>query len=113
MLTTLSLLCLAYVHDGYTFHTCDGAKVRLVAEAGPLDAPEVAGSPRCRREVCDVLAGNAARDRFREILEQPAEMICIGQDKYRRALCRVRVNGVDVGDMLVAEGHAVIRDDWR
>lgn len=87
--------------------------VRLVAEAGPLDAPELAGSPRCRREACDVRAGDAARDRLREILGQPAELICAGQDRYRRTLCRVRVNGVDVGDMLVAEGHAVIRNDWR
>ncbi len=78
-----------------------------------MDAPEVAGSPRCRREACDVRAGEAARDRLREILDQPAEMICAGQDRYRRTLCRVTAGGADVGDMMVQEGHAVIRNDWR
>lgn len=112
MLEALALcLALEKPMDGDTFWTCDGTKVRLVAEAGPIDAPELPGSPRCNR--CDPAPGYAARDRLRVILSQPAWLLCDGTDRYKRALCRVRVNGQDVGDMLVAEGHAVIRNDWR
>lgn len=98
------------VHDGDTFR-CDGMKVRLVAASGPVDAPELPGSPRCHR--CDPAPGYAARDRLRAILRQSAKLHCAGSDRYQRRLCRVTVGGVDVGDMLVREGHAVIRNDWR
>lgn len=104
-------LCLVSVHDGDTFRTCDGTKVRLVALSGPIDAPELPGSPRCKH--CDPAPGYAARDRLRAILERPAKLLCNGADKYGRSLCRVTVNGQDVGDMLVSEGLAVIRNDWR
>lgn len=110
MLEALAL-CVASIHDGDTFHTCDGTKVRLVALSGPMDAPELAGSPRCHH--CDPAPGIAARDRLRVILRQPAKLWCKGNDRYGRALCRVTVNGRDVGDMLVREGLAVIRNDWR
>lgn len=59
------------------------------------------------------MAGEAARDRLRNLLDQPAELHCQGMDKYGRSLCRVTVGGADVGDMMVTEGHAVIRNDWR
>lgn len=110
MLEALAL-CIASIHDGDTLRTCDGIKVRLVALSGPIDAPELPGSPRCRG--CDPAPGYAARDRLRVILRQPAKLHCSGQDRYGRALCRVTVNGRDVGDMLIGEGHAVVRDDWR
>lgn len=103
--------CIASVHDGDTFRTCSGQKVRLVAQSGPMDAPELPGSPRCHR--CDPASGIAARDRLRVILRQPAKLHCNGTDRYKRALCRVTVNGKDVGDQMVREGHAVIRNDWR
>ena len=38
---------------------------------------------------------------------------CAGHDQYRRRLCRVSVNGRDVGDIMVREKLAVIREDWR
>lgn len=104
-------LCLSSVHDGDTLRTCDGTKVRLVALSGPMDAPELPGSPRCHH--CNPAPGIAARDRLRVILKQPAKIICKGNDRYGRSLCRVTVKGRDVGDMLVREGYAVIRDDWR
>lgn len=107
----LATLCLAAVHDGDTFRTCDGMKVRLVAASGPMDAPELVGSPRYRPErLPDAIK---ARDRLRALLSQPAELHCAGVDKYRRSLCRVTVNGVDVGDQLVREGLAVLRPEWR
>lgn len=104
-------LCVASVHDGDTFRTCDGVKVRLVAASGPVDAPELPGSPRCKG--CDPKPGYAARDRLKIILKQPAKLLCAGNDRYGRALCRVTVNGRDVGDMLISEGLAVVRNDWR
>lgn len=104
-------LCIANIHDGDTLTLCDRTKVRLVAQSGPMDAPELPGSPRCHR--CDPAPGIAARDRLRVILRQPAKLHCNGTDRYKRALCRVTVNGKDVGDQLVREGHAVIRNDWR
>lgn len=42
-----------------------------------------------------------------------AKLHCNGTDRYKRSLCRVTVNGRDVGDQLVREGHAVVRNDWR
>lgn len=111
MLEALALTCAAIsVHDGDTLR-CDALKVRLVAQSGPMDAPELPGSPRCKQ--CDPAPGIAARDRLRVILRAPAKIHCNGADRYQRSLCRVTVNGRDVGDMLVREGHAVIRNDWR
>ena len=110
MLETLILCASIVVWDGDTLR-CDGQRVRLVASRGPMDAPELPGSPRCKR--CDPKPGYAARDRLKVILRQPARLHCAGNDRYDRRLCRVTVGGRDVGDMLVAEGHAVIRNDWR
>lgn len=110
MLEALAL-CLGSVHDGDSLTLCDRTKVRLVALAGPIDAPELPSSPRCHH--CDPAPGYAARDRLRVILRQPAKLHCNGADKYGRSLCRVTVNGRDVGDQMLAEGHVVLRLDWR
>lgn len=110
MLEALAL-CLGSIHDGDSLKLCDGTRVRLVALSGPIDAPELPGSPRCHH--CDPAPGVAARERLKVILRAPAQLLCKGSDRYQRRLCRVTVNGVDVGDQLVAEGYAVIRDDWR
>lgn len=111
MLEALALTCATIlVHDGDTIR-CNAMKVRLVAAQGPMDAPELPGSPRCKG--CDPAPGIAARDRLRIILQQPAKLHCNGVDRYQRSLCRVTVNGRDVGDMLVSEGLAVVRNDWR
>lgn len=109
----IAALCLALDKpmDGDTFWTCDGVKVRLVAASGPLDAPETRHSPRCRG--CDPRPGEAARARLRALLAHGGEIRCAGHDRYDRALCRVRVNGQDVGDQMIREGHAVLRLDWQ
>lgn len=111
----LEALCLALDKpmDGDTFWTCSGMKVRLVAASGPIDAPELAGSPRCKG--CDPAPGIAARERLRAIIThaRARSLHCKGKDRYGRALCRVTVDGRDAGDLMVREGHAVIRDDWR
>ncbi|OHC96426.1 MAG: hypothetical protein A2792_00200 [Sphingomonadales bacterium RIFCSPHIGHO2_01_FULL_65_20] len=99
--------------DGDTFWTCSGTKVRLVAASGPLDAPEMPGSPRCNG--CDPELGRAARDRMKTLIVKARAPIvkCDGVDRYKRALCTVSIDGVDLGDQLVAEGHGIIEEKWR
>ncbi|MES2903995.1 MAG: thermonuclease family protein [Pseudomonadota bacterium] len=79
--------------------------------AGPFDAPELRGSPRCNG--CDHSAGIRARDRLRQLLARPAVLHCRGVDRYQRRLCRVTIDGRDVGDQMVREGHGVIVQRWR
>ena len=104
------------VHDGDTFR-CDGMKVRLVAASGPVDAPEMPGSPRCepgRNGWCDRAVASQARDRLDELLASgPIRLDCAGADSYGRSLCRVTLSERDLGDMLIGEGLAVVRNDWR
>lgn len=111
----LEALCLALDKpmDGDTFWTCGGTKVRLVAASGPIDAPEMAGSPRC--DGCDPALGIAGRDRMKALIlaARSPQLLCDGEDRYRRALCRVSIDGVDLGDRLVAEGHGIIQEKWR
>ena len=100
----LEALCLALDKpmDGDTFWTCSGLKVRLVAKSGPIDAPELASSPRCNH--CDPRPGIAARDRLRIILRRPAQLSCAGKDKYGRSLATLTIGGRDVAGIMIAEG---------
>lgn len=104
------------VHDGDTFR-CNGMKVRLVAASGPVDAPELANSPRCeagREGWCDEVLAARARDWLDDMLRGgTVELSCDGNDRYGRALCRASVNGRDAGDAMVAQGLATIEDRWR
>ena len=111
-------LCLASIHDGDSFRLCDGTRVRLTAASGPFDAPEYPDSPPCRdsrsvTRVCDRVRADASRDWLAAILRQPATLHCVGTDRYGRRLCRVTVNGVDVGDAAVRAGHGRIVEGWR
>ena len=106
-------LCLSSIHDGDTLRLCDGTRVRLVAESGAVDAPELDGSPPCRdarRETrwCDNAAALRSRDELARHLTQSAQLDCFDQDRYGRSLCRIRVNGRDVGDMMLASGHLIL-----
>lgn len=108
MLEALAL-CVASVTDGDTFRLCDGDKVRLVAARGPIDAPEL----QLRRgRWNDKPLAIKARQRLSELIVGGV-LHCNGSDQYKRRLCRVTVNGRDVGDQMVLEQYAVIRDDWR
>ncbi len=104
-----SALCVARVTDGDTFQLCDGDKVRLVAASGPIDAPETSFRPGRWN---DQALAQQAKQRLDQLLEG-GTLQCNGYDRYERRLCRVTVHGQDVGDQLVAEGLAVIRQDWR
>lgn len=103
------VVCVASVTDGDTFRLCDGDKVRLVAASGPIDAPETSYRPGRWN---DQALAEKAQQRLSELIEGGV-LDCNGRDRYERRLCRVTVAGRDVGDQLVAEGLAVIRDDWR
>ena len=83
--------------------------MRLVAGSGPIDAPETTYRPGRWN---DEALAQQAKQRLDQLLEG-GTLKCNGYDRYERRLCRVTVNGQDVGDQLVAEGLAVIRQDWR
>lgn len=102
-------LCVGSVMDGDTFRLCDGVKVRLVAASGPVDAPETSFRPGRWN---DRRLAAQARERLKQLIEGGV-LNCDGFDRYDRHLCRVTVEGRDVGDQMVAEGLAVIREDWR
>lgn len=104
-----SSLCVASVTDGDTFQLCDCDKIRLVAASGTIDAPETSYRPR--RWNVPTLAQQAEK-RLEQLLGGGA-LQCEGYDRYERRLCRVTVDGRNVGDQLVAEGLAVVRNDWR
>ncbi len=104
-----SAICISRVTDGDTFQLCDGGKVRLVAASGPIDAPETSYRPGRWND--QALAAKA-KQRLAQLIDGGV-LDCNGLDRYDRRLCRVTVEGKDVGDQLVAEGLAVIREEWR
>ncbi|CAN7197846.1 excalibur calcium-binding domain-containing protein [Ensifer adhaerens] len=69
-----------------------------------IDAPETY-KPRCEQEL---IKGFAAKQRLRELLDagnityEPT-----GTDRYNRTLAHVFAGGINVGTMLIAEGHAL------
>lgn len=84
-----------------------------------IDAPELQGSPRCSPASFRRLAGSAnppwcdpqlaerSRDELRRLLAHGrVEIDRRGQDRYGRTLANVRVNGRDVGEVLVSMGLA-------
>lgn len=105
----LELLACAAItwHDGDSGRAC-GERFRLVAQQGPIDAPELQCQPN---RWCDDQLAIKARDYVRSL--SGMVLHCRGYDRYGRALCRVTVNGRDLGDDLVRRGYAVVRDDWR
>ena len=104
-----SAICIGRVTDGDTFQLCDGGKVRLVAASGPIDAPETSYRPGRWN---DQALARQAQQRLEQLVEGGV-LDCDGYDRYERRLCRVTVDGKDVGDQLVAERLAVIRQDWN
>jgi len=84
------------VHDGDTVRCLDDGnrehKIRLTG----IDAPET-GQP----------FGTVSRDHLRQlVLRREVVVHDLGQDKYRRTLARLEVDGKDVAVAMVAEGLA-------
>ena len=96
-----------YVIDGDTIDI-SGDRIRLVG----FDTPETYRS-QCTYEK---KLGDLATARVRELLAGPAliELVLLpGRDRYDRLLGRLIVNGIDVGDTLIAEGLARAYDGGR
>lgn len=112
-------LCIAPItHDGDSIR-CGAERIRI----SDIDAPELAGSPRCSpqrvRQLantpnpawCDYRRGEAARKALTAFLASgPVLVQRVGVDRYRRTLARVSVNGRDAGAMLIGLGLA---RGWR
>ena len=108
----------AYDADTITVNLKDQPHVfseELGIRVAGVDAPKIRG--RCAQE--DQLALQA-RDRVRELLEQAQQidLVDVERDKYFRVVAKVNVDGRDLSQLLLEEGHAVIYDggtkskDW-
>lgn len=95
------------VHDGDTIR-CGTERIRLSG----IDAPELAGSPRCEgqraaRSWCDDALARQSRDALRAFFGSGrVELAREGKDKYGRTLATVRVGDQDAGDHLMQLGLA-------
>jgi micrococcal nuclease len=107
------------VHDGDTFRCPNGRNMRLAR----IDAPELASSPACGRRkigvVCDQAAAIRSRDYLKRLLAagrwscrivdaSPRYRGFQAQDRYGRPVVRCAVNGRDVGEAMIAAGHAKV-----
>ena len=87
-----------YVIDGDTLDI-DGTRIRILS----IDTPETFRS-RCDNEL---KLGLAAKQRLRELLDSgEVSYTPDGVDRYSRTLATVYAGNVNVGDVLLKEGHA-------
>ncbi|KKC39894.1 hypothetical protein WH87_05045 [Devosia epidermidihirudinis] len=85
------------VVDGDTLWL-QGEKIRLKS----FDTPETQGS-QCGGKA-EVALGNRAAARLLDLLNNNRWTIeRFGKDRYRRTLATIRINGADVGDILISE----------
>ena len=106
------------VVDGDTLH--DNRRQEDYRLAG-IDAPETGGRAACEREAA---LGEMARARVEDLIAGADLVVAIPDhdprgrkrwpvDGFKRRLARIEVDGQDVGQILVAEYLAVIRDPDR
>jgi endonuclease YncB( thermonuclease family) len=90
------------VIDGDTIDV-SGERIRLRADAGPIDAPEL------RKAKCplELFRAQAAKERLQKLMA-PNDFTIErhGKDRYGRTVAVVYSEGIDVGAVLVREGHA-------
>jgi len=87
------------VIDGDTLKTQTGERIRLLA----VDTPEIRG--KCRAEK---MLARLAKTQVQDWVSE-AQTITIerqGKDRYGRTLARVKLDGVDLSDALIAAGLA-------
>jgi len=110
LLTFVNLPTLAESLDGRRVVIIDGDTIAIGSERVRIlniDAPE-SFRPRCDAEL---VAGLRAKERLAQLLRiENVQIDRHGQDRYRRTPARVRADGRDVGETLIAEGHAL---PWR
>ena len=86
-------------YDGDTCRTTTGEKIRIAC----IDAPELQG-PRAAQ-----LPAEAARDYLRQLVVGQEVLIRrIGQDRYGRAIAEIYLWPFNIGEEMVASGHARI-----
>jgi hypothetical protein len=84
------------VHDGDTVRCLDDGNREHKVRLSGIDAPET-GQP----------FGTVSRDHLRQlVLRREVVVHDLGQDKYRRTLARLEVDGKDVATAMVAAGLA-------
>jgi micrococcal nuclease len=97
------------VIDGDTLRTPEGERIRLIG----IDAPELPPRAKCAREAELALA---AKDRLTGLIGSAAHIKTSprsgepDRDRFDRLLRDVSVDGVDAGEILLAEGLAKV---WR
>ena len=90
-------------HDGDTCRTTSGETIRLAC----IDAPELAG-PRAAQRPAE-----AARDYLRQLVVGQEVLIRrIGQDRYGRAIAELYQWPLNIGEEMVASGHARILETY-
>jgi micrococcal nuclease len=108
---SILLACALIVHDGDTVR-CQKERIRIEN----IDAPELRGSPSCRREKrkthwCDYKLGIRSRDALKAFVAgKQVRIDRTGRDRYGRSLARLSVNGQDAGAYLISRGLA---RPWR
>ena len=86
-------------HDGDTCRTTSGEIIHLAC----IHAPELTGPPEAR------LLAQASRDYLQELVVGQEVMIRrIGQDRYGRAIAEIYLWPLNIGEEMVASGHAHI-----
>lgn len=99
------ILSAPVVIDGDTLR--DGAAIYRLEN---IDAPESLRGAKCPAEAA--LADQATREAWRMVLgAHKVEAYPTGRiDKYNRVIARVRIDGADLGEALIARGLAA---KWR
>ncbi|NIA72363.1 thermonuclease family protein [Pelagibius litoralis] len=102
------------VYDGDSVRaTVNGESTRIRVMG--LDTPEMPPRAKCEAEKAGAYA---ARDRLRALSEGAAVTFCPdGKDRYGRTLAVMLIDGVDVAEILIAEGlareyHGGRRQGW-
>lgn len=109
ILAAIALCISPVVHDGDSIR-CGSERIRIAN----IDAPEVAGSPRCARRPlargawCDFALGARARDALAGLIARGKRVTIQrrGKDGYGRTLATVQVDGLDAGQWLITQGLA-------
>lgn len=97
MLAVALSLSTCTITDGDTIR-CGDERIRIEN----IDTPELRGA-KCPQEA---LWAAEARDRLTTLLRPGFEVHRSGRDRYGRTLARLTVNGIDVGQVLIAENLA-------
>lgn len=117
-MTPIVLICATLaMSDGGRCVTAEGERHR-VRLAG-IDAGEVAPYTRCRQRpnvwACSPQAratADRATDRARQLAADGARCTVQNRDRYQRIVATCKVNGRDLGSILVREGLAISETNY-